>query len=137
MLGAAAHSWKLIVTSALVGVTLLSLSVRPPADPVDPRRLRGFVACGAALYVAGALASLARRSDIAAGIYVVGILMCSAAVWLSRGVRWDDGPGGGDGGTGPSDEGEPPPDPDPDATPTIDWDEFQRALAEYAARINR
>ena len=128
MLAAAAHSWKLLVTLVLIGIILLSLCVRPPADPVDSRHLRTLVVVGALLYVAGAAMSLTRRSDAAAAIYAVGILTCSAAVWLSRGLRRDDGSEGDDGGVGPEDEGRPP--PDPDGLPEIDWDERERELAE-------
>jgi hypothetical protein len=133
MLAAVAHSWKLLITLVLIGVILLSLFVRPPSRNVAARDLRQLVIVGAILYLVGGIASLSHRSDVAAGVYASGILICSLAVWLSRGMRRDDGSGGEDGGGGPSDDLQPP--PDPDGLLTIDWDEFERELAEYSERV--
>ncbi len=135
MLHTVEHNWKLFVTLGLLSCILLSLCVRAPQREVESNELRRLVLAGAILYLVGGLASISHRPALAAGVYASGILVCSVAVWLSRGVRRDDGDGGSDsdGGIGPSDDLRPP--PDPDGLPEFDWDEFERELAEYSERV--
>jgi hypothetical protein len=129
-----AHSWKLVVTVVLLGVIVLSLCVPPPQRDVEGRELRRLVLGGAVLYALGAYASISHRLVLAASVYASGILICSVAVWLSRGLRHDDGWGGSDGGGGgPSDDEQPP--PGPDGMPQFDWDDFERELAAYSERV--
>lgn len=67
----------------------------------------------------------------------MGILVCSLAVWLSRGIRRDDGSeggGGGGGGNGNGPPGNQRPPSGPDGLLAFDWDEFERDLSAWTER---
>jgi hypothetical protein len=125
-------SWKLLLTVVLLGSIGCSIFMRAPREPIERYELRRLVAAAVVLYAVGALASLAHRGVLAGVVYASGILVCSLAVWLSRGVDRDDG---FDGGGGDPPGGEEPP-TGPDGLPTIDWDEFERELAGWAEQRN-
>ena len=132
MLGAMPSDWKLGLTAALLLAVLASLAWRAPSDPVERGELRRLVASAVVLYAVGAAASLAGHGTLAGIVYASGILVCSLAVWLSRGTGRGDGPDGG-GNEPPIDEG-PPWDPAPDGLPPVDWEAFERERARWADR---
>lgn len=120
-----ALAWRVALTLVLVGVVLGSLRVRAPRERVPKRDLRRLVASGGLLYLVGTIAALDHRAVLAAVSFGAGILICSLAVWLSR--------GGSEPGGGWDDGQEPPIDPDPGPGPEWDWDDFERELADYAS----
>jgi len=124
--------WKLGLTAALLLAVLASLALGAPSDPVERGDLRRLVASALVLYAVGAAASLAGHGTLAGIVYASGILVCSLAVWLSRGVERGDGPGGGGGEEPPVDEG--PSDPDLGRLPPLDWNEFDRERAAWGSR---
>ena len=128
-----AHSWKLVLAVILLGAIFGGVCARPPRQSVARAELRRLVLAAVALYAVGLLASLADRGELAGLVYAAGIIVCSLAVWLSRGVDADDPPPDGPGGdAGPVDEGPPPA---PDGFPVFDWDEFERELRSYTDRV--
>jgi hypothetical protein len=125
------HGWKLLLAVGLVGAIVCGACGRPPHWVVARAELRRLVLAAMALYGVGLLASLADRGELAALVYAGGILVCSLAVWLSRGVDADEGPGEGPAGEGPVDEPRPP----GDGAPEFDWDAFERELRAYSDRL--
>jgi hypothetical protein len=128
VLAAVSSHWKPILTGTLLLSICASVVLRAPREPIDRRELRRLVGAAVVLYVVGAAASLAHRGVLAGVVYATGILVCSLAVWLSRGVDRGDG-GDGPGGFEPP-AGEWPPS-DPDGAPPFDWDEFERERARW------
>jgi hypothetical protein len=123
-----AHSWKLVLAVILLGAILGGICARPPRHSVARVELRRLVLAAVALYAVGLLASLAGRGELAGLVYAAGIMICSLAVWLSRGMDADDPPSDGHGGD------ESPIDDGPPGFPVLDWDEFERELRSYADR---
>jgi hypothetical protein len=121
-------SWKLLLTVALLGAIGCSVFWRAPKVPIEREELRRLVFSAVVLYAVGALASISDRGALAGVVYASGILVCSLAVWLSRGIDRGDG-GEGPGDDGPPDNEHPP--PGPDGTPAFDWDAFERDLRNY------
>jgi uncharacterized membrane protein YfcA len=132
MLASGDQIWKLSLTLTLLLAILLSVTARAPRERVSRAELRRLLAAALVLYAVGALASLTHRDLLAGIVYASGILVCSLAVWLSRGVGRDDG-GGGGGGSGPPGDKRPPTGPHA-RTPTLDWDEFDRERAGWDRR---
>jgi len=130
MLTVVSETWKLVLTLTLLGAIVCSVTLRAPREPVERAELRRLVLVAIALYCVGTLASLADHGFLAGAVYASGILLCSRAVWLSRGLRRDDG-SGGEGDDGPPGDERPP--PGPDGFPTFDWDEFERELAAWSS----
>ena len=131
MFVAMTQGWKLVLTLALLCAILCSVVLRAPRQRIADHELRHLVLAAVALYGVGALASLAHDSILAGLVYASGILICSLAVWLSRGADPGDGPDGPGGNEPPGDEHPPP---GPDGLPAFDWDEFERELARYSGR---
>ncbi len=129
MSAAVSQTWKLLLTIALLGAILASVTIRAPRVAADRGVLFRLVLAAIALYLVGVLASLSRHQLLAGSLYAGGILACSLAVWLSRGVSREDGTDGGD-HRGPPDDGGPP----PDDVPGFDWDAFERELAALSER---
>lgn len=122
------NDWKLALTAGLMVAIVCSVGLRAPRHSIDRVELRRLVIAALALYGVGALASLAHHGALAGVVYASGILVCSLAVWLSRGSDRGDGPDWPGGGDSPEDE-QPP--PGPDGIPTLDWDEFERERARW------
>ena len=126
------HSWKLLLTLGLLLAVLCSVVIRAPRHRIAAAELRRLVLAAILLYAVGAGATWARRELLAGVVFASGILVCSLAVWLSRGSDFDDGsdwPGGG----GPPEDEQPP--PGPGGFPGIDWDEFERERAAWAENV--
>jgi hypothetical protein len=123
------NGWKLALAVFLLGTIFCGACARPPRQAIARGELRRLVLAAVALYAVGAFASLAHRGELAGFLYATGILVCSLAVWLSRGVDADDPPDGGPGDDDPPGDERPP--PAPDGFPAFDWDEFERELADY------
>jgi hypothetical protein len=136
MFAAVSQTWKLLLTLTLLGAILCSVTVRAPREPTDRGELRRLVVAAVILYCVGTLASLSHHGLLAGTIYASGILVCSLAVWLSRGIRRDDGSegGGGGGGNGNGPPGNQRPPSGPDGLLTFDWDEFERELSAWSER---
>ena len=120
--------WKLALTVALLGAICASVFLRAPREPIPRNELRRLVIAAIVLYGVGALASLSHRGVLAGVVYASGILVCSLAVWLSRGADLDDGPDDDPGSEPPSDE---KPSGGPDGLPLIDWDDFDHERARW------
>jgi hypothetical protein len=131
MFAAVSATWKLLLTLTLLGAIVGSMTVRAPREPVERAELRRLVVVAIGLYLLGTIASLADHGILAGTVYAAGILVCSLAVWLSRGMKRDDGPDGESDGGPPGDERPPS---GPDGTPSFDWDEFERELASWSER---
>jgi hypothetical protein len=123
--------WKLALTLGLLVAILASVCLRAPRRPMERFELRRLVLGALLLYGIGAVASVLHRGQLAGLLYASGILVCSVAVWLSRGAERGDGPDGPGGGEPPQDE-QPP--PGPDGLPLLDWDEFDRERAGWGRR---
>ena len=122
--------WKLALTVALLGAICASVFLRAPREPIPRADLRRLVIAAVILYIVGAVASLSHRSALAGIVYASGILVCSLAVWLSRGVDLDDGPDDDPGIEPPSDA---KPSGGPDGLPLVDWDEFDTERARWGS----
>jgi hypothetical protein len=109
-----------------------SVFYRAPREAIDPRELRRLVGAAVVLYAVGAAASLSHRALLAGVVYGAGILVCSLAVWLSRGSGRDDGPGGFGGDDDAPVDDRPP--QGPDGLPLLDWDEFDRERVGWERR---
>ncbi len=132
MFAAVSQTWKLLLTLALLGAILCSVTVRAPREAANRDELRRLVIAAVVLYLVGVLASLSHHGALAGAVYACGILACSLAVWLSRGINRDDGADGCD-DDGPPGGEEPP---RPGGFPTFDWDEFERELASLSERTS-
>jgi len=132
MFAAVSQTWKLLLTLTLLGAMLCSVTVRAPREPIERSDLRRLVVAAVILYGVGTLASLSHHGVLAGTIYASGILVCSLAVWLSRGINRDDGPDGDGNGNGPSGDERPP--SGPDGLLTFDWDEFEREFSSWSDR---
>src|SRR5579871_4096591 len=133
MFAAVSQTWKLLLTVTLLGAILCSVTIRAPREPVERGDLRRLVLAAVILYAVGTLASLSHHPVLAGTIYASGILVCSLASWLSRGMNRADGSDGGDGyGNGPPGDERPP--SGPDGLLTFDWDEFERELSAWSDR---
>ncbi len=124
-------AWKLALTAGLLVAILGSVCLRAPARSIERLELRRLVLAALLLYGIGAAASILHRGQLAGLLYASGIVVCSVAVWLSRGSDRGDGPDGPGGGESPQDE-QPP--PSPDGLPTFDWDDFDRERAAWERR---
>ena len=122
--------WKFLLTVALLAAICCSVFLRAPRQPIERAELRRLVLAAVVLYFVGAVASISHRGALAGVVYASGILVCSLAVWLSRGADFDDGSDEDPGDGPPSDER--PPD-GPDGLPLIDWDDFERERARWGA----
>ncbi len=122
--------WKFLLTAALLGAICCSVFLRAPRQPIERTELRRLVLAAVVLYAVGALASLSHRGVLAGVVYASGILVCSLAVWLSRGADLDDGPDDDPGTQPPSDE---KPSRGPDGLPLVDWDDFDHERARWGA----
>lgn len=122
--------WKLMLTGGLLVAILGSVCLRAPRRPIDRLELRRLVLSALLLYGVGAVASLLHRGGLAGVLYASGIVVCSVAVWLSRGTDRDDGPEGPGGGGPPEDED---PGTGPDGVPPLEWDweAFERERAGW------
>lgn len=123
--------WKLALTAGLMLAILGSISLRAPGRPIERTDLRRLVFTALLLYGIGAIASVLHRGELAGVLYASGIVVCSVAVWLSRGSERGDGPDGPGGSEPPEDEHPPP---GPDGLPVFDWDEFDRERAGWGRR---
>lgn len=125
--------WKLALTAGLSVAILGSVCLRAPHRAVERLELRRLVLGALLLYGIGAVASVLHRGQLAGLLYASGIVVCSVAVWLSRGSDRGDGPDGPGGEEPPQDE-QPP--PGPDGIPTLDWDweAFERERAAWGQR---
>jgi hypothetical protein len=132
MFAAVSQTWKLFLTLTLLGAILCSVTVRAPREPIERAELRRLIVAAVVLYCVGTFASLSHHGVLAGAVYASGILVCSLAVWLSRGSNRDDGSDGDGGGNGPPGDERPP--PGPEGLLTFDWDEFERELAAWSDR---
>jgi hypothetical protein len=133
MFAAVSQTWKLLLTLTLLGAILCSVTVRAPREPIERGELRRLVIAAIVLYCVGTFASLSHHAVLAGAVYASGILVCSLAVWLSRGINRDDGSDGG-GGNGPGPPGDERPPSGPNGLLTFDWDEFEREFAAWSER---
>jgi hypothetical protein len=131
MFAAVSQTWKLLLTLALLGAIVCSVKVRAPREAAERGELRRLVVAAVILYLVGTLASICDHGMLAAGVYAAGILVCSLAVWLSRGINRDDGH---DDGCDDGPPGDQRPPPGPDGFPTFNWDEFERELHAWSQR---
>ena len=122
--------WKLALTGALMVAILGSVCLRAPGRPIARIELRRLVLSALLLYAIGAVASILHRGGLAGVLYASGIVVCSVAVWLSRGSDRDDGHDGPGGGEPPQDED---PGTGPDGLLEWDWDAFERERASWEA----
>jgi hypothetical protein len=120
--------WKLTLTAALLVAIIGSVCLRAPGRPIARFELRRLVLSALLLYGVGAVASVLHRGGLAGGLYASGIVVCSLAVWLSRGSERGDGPDGPGGSEPPTDED---PGIGPDGIPPWDWDAFERERASW------
>jgi hypothetical protein len=120
--------WKFLLTVALLGAICCSVFLQAPRQPIARTDLRRLVFAAVVLYAVGALASISHRGVLAGVVYASGILVCSLAVWLSRGADLDDGSDDDPGSEPPTDE---KPSGGPDGLPLIDWDEFDHERARW------
>lgn len=129
MFASLSQSWKLALTILLMLAIFGSVLLRAPRTPVARLELQYLLGAAILLYAIGAVASLSHRAVLAGIVYAFGILVCSLAVWLSRGSNRGRGFEGGE-------DGSPVHDPPPggDGVPPIDWDAFERELAELSRR---
>jgi hypothetical protein len=130
MFGGMSMGWKLALTAVLLVAIVGSICLRAPGRPIVRRELRRLVMCALLLYGVGAAASVVHRSRLAGVLYAAGIVVCSVAVWLSRGSERGDGPDGPGGSDRPEDE-HPPPGPDGIPPYEWDWDAFERERASW------
>jgi hypothetical protein len=123
----APHAWKLVLALALFTAMVIGARARAPRKATGRADMRCLVASALVLYGAGTAAWLTAHAELAALVYAIGIGVATLAAWLSRGVDA--------GGEPPSDRpaGEEPPE-DPSSGPEIDWDRFEQAFRDYAAR---
>lgn len=131
MIASLSQTWKLVLTIVLLVAIFCSVCLRAPRVRIAPRELHRLVGAAILLYIVGAAASVSGRGMLAGVVYAAGILVCSLAVWLSRGAERGDGPDGPDDSGPPEDELPPN---GPDGIPPFDWDEFERELAEISRR---
>ena len=133
MFGGMSIGWKLALSATLSVAILGSICLRAPGQPIARRELRRLVLSALLLYAVGAVASALHRGQLAGVMYACGIVVCSVAVWLSRGSERGDGPDGPGGSRPPQDE-QPP--PGPDGVPPLewDWDSFDRVRAGWGQR---
>jgi hypothetical protein len=118
--------WKLALAVALGGAIFFSAYAAAPRRTVPGPDLRRLILAAVVLYGVGALAAVSHHRILAGIVYAAGIVVCTLAVWLSRGIDPEDPPSDGE---EPSDEGPPP---SPDGLPEFDWDDFERAFRDYA-----
>jgi hypothetical protein len=119
---------KVLFLVGLLVVIVMSLCWTAPRRAVPRSDLHGLALLGVCLYAVGGFALFLHRETLAGLVFAGGIVICALAVWLSRGVDSGDPP--------PDDEesaDEPPPS-GPDNVPALDWDEFEHAFRDYAAR---
>ncbi|HET9721358.1 MAG TPA: hypothetical protein VFP55_14855 [Solirubrobacteraceae bacterium] len=123
-------SWKLLLTGGLLAAIVGSVCLRAPRRSIDRLELRRLVLSALLLYGIGAVASLLHRGALAGVLYASGIVVCSLAVWLSRGADRGDGPDGPGGSRPPTDED---PGTGPDGVPPFEWDweAFERERAGW------
>ena len=120
--------WKVLLLVGLLTAIVMSLCWAAPRRAVARSELHGLAFAGLCLYAVGGVALAVHHQALASLGFAGGIVICALAVWLSRGVDSEDPP--------PDEEhpiDEPPP-PGPDGVPRLDWDEFERAFRDYAAR---
>ncbi|HWD63547.1 MAG TPA: hypothetical protein VG405_00105 [Solirubrobacteraceae bacterium] len=129
--GGLASGWKLILTAGLLVAILGSVCLRAPRRPIARFELRQLVLSAMLLYGIGVVASVVHRGGLAGVLYASGIVVCSVAVWLSRGFDRGDGPDGPGGSEPPTDED---PSTGPDGIPPWDWDAFERERAAWSER---
>jgi hypothetical protein len=122
------NGWKLALTGGLLVAILGSVCLRAPRRSIDRFELRRLVLSALLLYSIGALASLLHRGGLAGVLYASGIVVCSVAVWLSRGSERGDGPDGPGGSEPPTNEDPPT---GPDGIPPWDWEAFERERASW------
>jgi hypothetical protein len=120
--------WKLALTGGLLVAILGSICLRAPRRSIDRFELRRLVLSALLLYAIGAVASILHRGGLAGVLYASGIVVCSVAVWLSRGYERGDGPDGPGGNEPPTDEDPPT---GPDSIPAWDWEAFERERASW------
>jgi hypothetical protein len=118
--------WKIALAVALGGAIFFSAYAAAPRRIVPGPDLRRLILSAVALYAVGAVAALSHHRLLAGIAYAAGIVVCTLAVWLSRGIDPEDPPSDGE---EPSDERPPP---SPDGLPEFDWDDFERAFRKYA-----
>lgn len=120
--------WKLALTGGLLVAILGSVCLRAPRRSIERFELRRLVLSALLLYAIGAVASVLHRGGVAGLLYASGIVVCSVAVWLSRGTERGDGLDGPGGSEPPTDDH---PGTGPDGLPALDWDQFDRARAGW------
>jgi hypothetical protein len=131
MIGSLSESWKLALTIVLLVAIFGSVVLSAPQERVARRELHRLVGAAILLYFVGGVASISHRGMLSGVVYASGILVCSLAVWLSRGSERDSGPDDGEDDRPPED-GMPP--AAPDGVPPFDWDELERELARLSRR---
>lgn len=128
----AAMICKLLLGISLVTAVGLGLKAPAPRTRAADGELRRLLLSGIGLYGVGLVAALTHHATMAALVYACGIAVCAVAVWLSRGTE-PEGPPPEDGpGHGPPRDEDPP--RDPGQLSPADWEAFERALRDYAAR---
>ncbi len=125
---APSDAWKLVLAVLLAGGIVVSARARAPRRAIPGSELRRLVFSAIALYLVGGLASLTHHPVMAGLVYAAGIVVCTLAVWLSRGTDSEDPPGGG----GEPEDEQPP--PEPDGVPRFDWAAFEREFRAYTER---
>ena len=119
-------AWKLIPTMVVIVALAAGFSLAPPRAAVSARELRRLVLAIIALYCAGGLTLALGRLLAAEAVFGTALLLCSVALWLSRGRNpppRDEGDGGGG--------GQPPVDPPP--RPEFDWSFYEEQFREPVA----
>jgi hypothetical protein len=123
------NMWKVLLLVGLMTTIIMSVAWAAPRRRVPRSEIHGLAFSGLCLYVVGAFALVVHRHTLAGLVFAAGIVNCALAVWLSRGVDFEDPP--------PDDDSEPadePSPPGPEGVPVVDWNEFERAFRAYAAR---
>lgn len=123
-------TWKIVLATALGATIIAGAFVRPPRRSYPRGDVRIMVVAALALYAVGVFASLNRHQTVGVLVYVSGIAISTAAVWLSRGTD--------SGGPPPRDDSDEGPPPDgPDDPIDFDWDAFEREFGAYTRRRER
>jgi hypothetical protein len=114
--------WKAGLGLALLSAIVFSVRARAPRRGLHGGDLRRLVGSALVLYVVGAAAWLTHHLALAVLVYAGGIATAALAAWFSRGGDWREPPD------------EPADQPPAPWRPGFDWDQFERDLADYAAR---
>ena len=126
---------------ALTAAGLLAFAAPAPRRPLPAAGplCAALLVAGVMLATAGIALLLFDRWLLGAELFVLGTVVGLPTFWVARSPEdrsdaddgLDEGGGGGGGGGGPRRRPPEPTPPGPPAPPTLDWDAFERARAEW------